>query len=252
MNAANPEFDPVHLHRQATQWLGRHRASTPLCVREEIAQEAICRLLEARREGRRLHHPGGWIATVCLRVATDRWRRDRRLSPLPPAWAETAVAPSIDPMVRVDAARLLRLLDDAPATYRETVQLIEIDGLSAEDLITTDRATDPGGWDRERATVYKRHARALDWIRHVVVHGGQDRRRLAQTRSQRAEIHDQIAHFLVSRGGWHRRGEIDRALRPPGAQLRRALEALRREGRIEMRGLKRGTEYRYLPPSEAT
>ena len=139
----------------------RYRA-VPVCVRQELEQEARLRTLSA--EG--VDCPTAYARRVARNLAIDYLRR-RRTVPFeegqlacPSSWREEAL----------DLRRLAVLLPLAPASHREVLTRLflreeSVSAMVAEVAGGPRKAVDEATWSRARDAVYKRRRRALTWLR---------------------------------------------------------------------------------------
>jgi DNA-directed RNA polymerase specialized sigma24 family protein len=157
-------LDPIAVHLGAGRALARFRHQIPEAVRDEICQEATLRAWGAAGvdDARAFAH------RIAVRLAID-WlrRRDRGVGPLlaedcaDPAWTRTDA--------RVDATRVLRLLDTAPPRYRELVeehfvQDQDLEELARAEVLARGEAGERA-FVRARDALYKRRNRVLAWLR---------------------------------------------------------------------------------------
>lgn len=146
-----------HLLITARSTLARfHQIPAP--VRDELAQEAIVRAFGVEK----IEAPVAMTRRIARNLAVD-WLRRRREERLP----ETEVGSDrwqSQTDARLDAARVLRVLDGAPSAYREVVRRCFVDEDDVDTLIDEERQ--PGeARHRVQDRIYKRRARGLAWAR---------------------------------------------------------------------------------------
>jgi hypothetical protein len=124
----------------------------PREIREELAQEAILRTLQAPN----VQSPIRFAVRVARRLAIDTLRHSRSVR----QWADRQVTPDTGETEeqmceQVDHSRidLQRLLAEAPPHHREALSQLD------------DRVVDLGRDPVERDRLYKRRRRALAWAR---------------------------------------------------------------------------------------
>jgi|GEM_PF-6092934 len=192
-------------------------------AREDLAQEAVLRTLEAGAT-----NPAGFVRVTARNLAVDQLRRERRRRHEPLLELPTGVeAVSLDDQV----AELESLIARAPTCYGETLRT----SLSDEPVTWAD--------PQARDAWYKRRERALDWARRKL---GISRPR--QTRAARqavaADRPAQVLEYFRSRPGWHRTRAVRAAIRCTTEQVREVLAMLRAAGTLEKRGTTCASEYR--------
>lgn len=153
-------WSPVQLRMSAAKELLGFRSRLSAEAREDLAQEAMVRLLAARG----VVNPVGYVRRVARNLAIDQLRRSREIpvDTLP----ERAVAPLSG--AALDGPRLVALVARAPAAHRRVLEALLV-GRTVDELVQaelaerSDGATDPAARARARDAVYKRRARALAW-----------------------------------------------------------------------------------------
>lgn len=98
---------------------------------EEVAQEALLRLIQRWDDVRRYESPVGWLHRVASNLATSRWRRARTAMRLRPRMAEVAVHVDAD-IAEVEALRTE--LGALPTRQREALLLRHVAGLTPEEV----------------------------------------------------------------------------------------------------------------------
>lgn len=96
---------------------------------EELAQEALLRLVREWDRVRVMDSPGAWLHRVAANLATSRWRRTR--TALAARWRLVESATHVD----VDVAEVMALraeLGRLPARQREAMLLRHVAGLSPD------------------------------------------------------------------------------------------------------------------------
>jgi RNA polymerase sigma-70 factor (ECF subfamily) len=102
-------------------------ARVPACDAGDVVQDVFA---DAWSKLVRLREPAafaGWIVSIARNRATDAARRRR---PTDPAQADLA----IDPPPRIEAAAALRAIRELPDTYRETLVMRLVEGLSGPEI----------------------------------------------------------------------------------------------------------------------
>jgi len=146
-----------HLLASARSTLARfHQIPAP--VRDELAQEAIARALGVER----IDAPVALTRRIARNLAVD-WLRHRREE----SWPEVDVGSDrwqARTDARLDAARILQVLDTAPPAYREVVRRFFLLEDDVDTLVAEERQP---GEERHRVQdrIYKRRARGLAWAR---------------------------------------------------------------------------------------
>lgn len=238
---AHPQLsvDTLRLHRRVTRALARTFSGVPEPVREELVQDAWVALLAQRRA---LENPGAWLVRVASRRAIDWWRRQGR-----PGRAGAPLDDGLhdslpDLLERLDGERLIQLLDRAPPSFRLVLERLYLDELALGEL-----AAELGV---SADSVYKRRDRALAWLREAV-----ERRDAPNKPARKLSRKAQILEHLRAQGGWCNTMALRAALLPvlggSRDRLTGELMALRREGRIEVRGARKRAEYRLVPAGSA-
>jgi len=150
-----PCWSQLHVTARATL-AGFHQI--PHAVRDELAQEAITRAFGVER----IDAPAALTRRIARNLAVD-WLRRRREEGLPDEemgcsrWSAQLEA-------RLDAARVLRLLDAAPPSYRSVVRRTFLEEEDVDALI--DEEIRPGeARHRVQDRIYKRRRRGLAWAR---------------------------------------------------------------------------------------
>lgn len=224
--------------------LGRLMAATfpavPAHVREELAQEAWARLLEQAQ----IADPAGWLFVAARRLAIDWFRRQSRRGGAGVPLDANLPGPTLDLLVRLDGTRLVRLLDRAPEHHRRVLERLYLhEGELAELAVDLGVSAD---------SVYKRRDRALAWLRAAVEHRDAPSKPEPPRKLSRKA---QILEHLRAQGGWCNTMALRGALLPvlggSRDRLSGELIALRREGRIEVRGARKRAEYRLAPTGSA-
>jgi RNA polymerase sigma-70 factor (ECF subfamily) len=97
---------------------------------DDIRQETLLRVLKTVRKGA-IEHPerlGAFVNTVCNNVLLETFRRDKRLTELPPGDIPSGQTGAESGMLREERRALVkRALDDLPAKDRELLQRIFLD-----------------------------------------------------------------------------------------------------------------------------
>lgn len=97
---------------------------------DDIRQETLLRVLRSLRKGA-IEHPerlGAYVNTVCNNVMLEMFRRDKRLTELPPGDLPSGQAGAESGMLAEERRGLVkRALDDLPAKDRELLQRIFLD-----------------------------------------------------------------------------------------------------------------------------
>lgn len=147
--------------RAATRALGRFW-NVPAAVREEYAQEATLRTLVAQN----VAEPPRYAARVATRLAID-WLRRRGERGQAEVRDVQEASPWQDRVeARLELERVGRVLANAPATHRETLVLLCVEGTTMGEAVERRIAANPGADPaHERDLLYKRRRRALSWIR---------------------------------------------------------------------------------------
>ena len=130
----------------------------PRAVRDELAQESVLRVLGVEH----VDAPVALTRRIARNLAID-WLRRRREERLPEValgsdrWQARTDA-------RLDAQRVLRVLDAAPSAYRDVVRRCFLEEEDVETLI--DEELLPGEVrHRVQDRIYKRRSRGLAWAR---------------------------------------------------------------------------------------
>jgi RNA polymerase sigma-70 factor (ECF subfamily) len=124
----------VVAHLPAALRLARRLSGDPDAA-EEIAQEALCRVLRSWQSFRGEASFGTWMMQIVVNAARDRGRRQRALAALPTDVYESGVA---EPNEQVAAAELSRIIqatiDRLPERQREVALLSLGEGLSTSEV----------------------------------------------------------------------------------------------------------------------
>lgn len=153
-------LDPTPL-LAATRW-----RSVPVCVRQELEQEARLRTLCAQG----VECPEAFARRVARNLAID-WLRRSRMVGLDDALQATHPALRAAPREHgFDLERLREVLRKAPQRHREVLARLylqedPVDALVAESLGASRDDVGEAAWGRARDAVYKRRTRALRWVR---------------------------------------------------------------------------------------
>lgn len=104
-------------------------ARLPRAHVDDLVQDVFLHALTKLAELREPAAFGGWICTLARRRAVDHYRR------LPPAGTPAdPVAPEASPDVIAEAAAAVRAIQDLPESYRETLALRLLGGLSGPEI----------------------------------------------------------------------------------------------------------------------
>jgi RNA polymerase sigma-70 factor (ECF subfamily) len=104
-------------------------ARVPACDAGDVVQDVFA---DAWSKLTRLRDPAafpGWIVTIARNRAIDAARRQR-----PVAGADLAADLAVDPPPRVEAAAALRAIRELPETYRETLVMRLVEGLTGHEI----------------------------------------------------------------------------------------------------------------------
>lgn len=112
------------LHAQLLAWLRRRVAPE---VAEDLAQEALARVVERLPTLRDPSAVGPWAQRIARSVLIDHLRRDRPTAELPELADDT---PDDLPDVRPLVAFVASVIDRLPETQAEAVRLVDLEGLS--------------------------------------------------------------------------------------------------------------------------
>ena len=105
---------------------------------QDVAQQAMLVAWLRIREFRRDSRFSTWLYTIVRRTAADWRRSERRRSAREAVYAQDvprAVETRIDPDVSRPLASVLRLLRRLPARQREVFDLLELQGLTMDEVI---------------------------------------------------------------------------------------------------------------------
>lgn len=95
---------------------------------EDAVQEAFVRAVDHARKVRRTDNPEAWLRTVAVNVARSRFRRNRRLVPLPKSDAGGTAGLSPDHVA------LMAGLNRLPAAQREAIALHHVADLPVHEV----------------------------------------------------------------------------------------------------------------------
>ena len=136
---------------------------------DDIRQETLLRVLRSLRKGS-IEHPerlGAYVNTVCNNVMLEIFRRDKRLTELPPGDIPSGHAGAESGLLAEERRRLVRrALDDLPAKDRELLHRIFLD-------------------EQDKDLVCKEFSVSRDYLR-VLLHRARTRLRTALHRGRAA------------------------------------------------------------------
>jgi len=105
-------------------------ARVPACDAGDVVQDVFA---DAWSKLTRLRDPAafpGWILTIARNRAIDAARRQRPVD----VAGDLLVDPAVDPPPRLEAAAALRTIRELPETYRETLLMRLVEGLSGLEI----------------------------------------------------------------------------------------------------------------------
>ena len=102
-------------------------ARVPAGDADDLVQDVFLAALEKLPSLREAQAFGGWLAMIARNRAADFHRRRRPVEPLPDTLAHR------DPE-RAEAERVLAVIRDLPETYRETLVLRLVEGMSGQEI----------------------------------------------------------------------------------------------------------------------
>jgi len=105
-------------------------ARVPACDAGDVVQDVFA---DAWSKLTRLRDPAafpGWILTIARNRAIDAARRQRPVD----VAGDLLVDPAVDPPPRLEAAAALRAIRELPETYRETLLMRLVEGLSGLEI----------------------------------------------------------------------------------------------------------------------
>ena len=160
--ALQVEPEAHELLRTSAMALSWFRRRIPSMVLDELCQEAAIRTLQAVG----VEDPAAFVHQVARRLAVD-WLRRRREHSWDDQVERIGDARWADGVEhRLDAKRVLSVLESAPPAYRALIEALYFRHLDLEDLVRDELASrDEQERPRVRDALYKRRTRALGWLR---------------------------------------------------------------------------------------
>ncbi len=107
-----------------------YRITSDFDQANDVLQEAFLKVFQRLHTFRRQSTLGAWIKVIVVRTAIGKAKRNVRLEPLPPNFAEQ----SVDWGHRLDIDYLERAIQRLPEGYRTVFVLIEVEGYSHKEV----------------------------------------------------------------------------------------------------------------------
>lgn len=133
----DPSAWPIFLER-----LGRYVAArVPSGLRDDVVGEILLKLVQHRKELAAARDPFAWITRVAANTVTDHHRRRASERRALTAYAsDTSLSDGTDEIQSTDTTAsndlancVLPFIEQLPASYRDALKLVEIDGLSQKE-----------------------------------------------------------------------------------------------------------------------